>query len=166
MVGYILLITLGIVMAAMVYNYLKTYVPSDSLDCPAGTSLMLKSQSCSGGQLNLTIKNNGKFNIEGMLVMASTEEGQELATHDLTQYINKDLGDGPNAVTDLGTFILYSYNETENMKPNDEKFYVFDLNTSEEYHNLEIIPIRFQDEKITKRYVMCSEGQLKENLNC
>lgn len=166
MVGYILLITLGIVMAAMAYNYLKTYVPSDSLDCPAGTSLMLKSQTCSGDQLNLTIKNNGKFNIEGMLVMASTAQDQELATHDLTQYINDSLGDGPDAMTDLGNFILYSYDDEENMKPNDEKFYVFDLNDSKEYWNVEIIPIRFQDEEATKRYVMCSEGKLKENLNC
>jgi hypothetical protein len=166
MVGYILLVTLGMVMAVMVYGYLKTYVPSDPLDCPPGTSLMLKEQNCANYQLNLTIKNNGKFNIEGMMIMASTSPGQEIATHDLTQYLNNQTGDGVNAVNNLGNYILYSHEENENMKPNDEKFYVFNLNDTFTYYNVEIIPIRFQDEKSTKRYVLCSEGKLKEELNC
>jgi hypothetical protein len=166
MVGYILLITLGIIMAVIVYNHLKTYVPSNSLDCPLGTSLMLKNQDCSNKQLNITIKNNGKFNIEGMIIMASTSPGQEVATHDLTQYLNNQIGDGVDAINNLGKYILYSYKENEEMTPNDEKFYVFDLNDNFTYYNLEIIPIRFQDEKSTKRYVLCSEGKLKEEINC
>ncbi len=166
MVGYILLVTLGVVMAVMVFNYLKTYVPSDNVDCPSGTSLMLKSQTCSNNQLNLTVKNNGKFNIEGMLIMASTAEDQETATHDLTQYLNKEIGDGPEAISDIGNYILYSYNGTEDMKPNSEKFYVFDLNDSLEYFNLEVIPIRFQDEEATTRFVLCGKSGLKEELNC
>jgi len=32
-IGYVLLVTMGIVMSVIVYNYLKTYVPADALDC-------------------------------------------------------------------------------------------------------------------------------------
>lgn len=168
MIGYILLISLGIVMAVMVYSYIKTYVPSDVLECPSGTSLMLKDSSCiNGSQINLSIKNNGKFNIEGVMILATTSPDQEIATTDLTKYLNKNLGDGPDAINSVGAYIIFSMDGTEKMKANDELFYVFDLNESvPALYDIEIIPIRYQNEDGTRRHTVCGEGKAKEALYC
>ena len=41
-VGYVLLISFGVVMSVIVYSYLKTYTPKDALTCPDGVSIFLK----------------------------------------------------------------------------------------------------------------------------
>ena len=42
MIGYILLISMTIMMSIIVYQWVKTYVPKDLPDCPDGTSVMIK----------------------------------------------------------------------------------------------------------------------------
>lgn len=170
MIGYILLISLGIVMAVMVYSYIKTYVPSDVLECPAGTSLMIKDSKCiNGSQINITIKNNGKFNIKGMMVLATTSPDQEIATTDLTRILNQEpgMGDGSNAINSVGPYIIFSMDGEEKMRVNDEYTYVFDLNESfPELYDIEIIPIRYQREGGSIMHTVCGEGKAREALYC
>ena len=91
MIGYVLLITFAVIMGAIIYQWMKTYVPKDSLDCPDDVSVFIKDIACEGSagnfQLSLTLKNSGMFNIAGYFIHAANETGQELATIDLSQYI-------------------------------------------------------------------------------
>src|SRR3989339_653843 len=58
MIGYILLVTGAIVMGSIVYQWMKTYVPADSLTCPEGISIYLSEFECSGTSLNITLNIN------------------------------------------------------------------------------------------------------------
>ena len=64
MIGYVLLITLAIVMGIVAYNWMKTYLPREPTQCPDGASIFIKEAAFDEGtsQLTLTIKNNGRFN--------------------------------------------------------------------------------------------------------
>jgi hypothetical protein len=88
-VGYILLIAISIVMSVIVFQWLRTYVPKDVLKCSEGTSIFIKSISydCTRNVLNVTIKNNGKFSVNGYFIHASNKTNEELATIDLSPKI-------------------------------------------------------------------------------
>jgi len=68
-VSYVLLITLSVAMAGLVYTVIryKASLPEE-IKCPEGTSILIYNYSCSAQQLNLTIKNNGFFNVSGVNV--------------------------------------------------------------------------------------------------
>ena len=84
-IGYVLLIAVSIAISILVYQFLKTYVPTEALACPDGTSIFIKSYTydTQNGILKITLQNNGKFGIAGFFIHASTSASQ-LATIDLS----------------------------------------------------------------------------------
>ncbi|MFH0831541.1 MAG: hypothetical protein V1886_01595 [archaeon] len=69
LIAYVLLISMAIALSILVYNWLRFYVvPSESKACPGGVSLILQEYSCSGGNINITVRNKGLFNIDGYLI--------------------------------------------------------------------------------------------------
>ena len=72
-VGYVLLITIVIAIAGIVYSWLRWYVtPGEDISCPDGVSLVIKEYECVGDILNLTIKNKGRFSFDGFVVFISS----------------------------------------------------------------------------------------------
>lgn len=97
-IGYILLVAVVMTISIIVYQWLKTYVPSNSLSCPDGISISVINYSYTGcttdGILNLTITNTGTFGIYGYYIHGSSSTGQ-LATVDLSPaYIGSNPGGG------------------------------------------------------------------------
>src|SRR3989338_6029523 len=86
-IGYVLLISVAIVIGGVTYQWLKSYVPKDSVECPEGVSMYLEKAFCNNNQLKITLKNNGRFDIEGYFVHASNNSLQEIATIDLSKYL-------------------------------------------------------------------------------
>jgi hypothetical protein len=73
MVGYVLLIAIGLGLAIGFYVWVSNYAefnPKD-VDCEDGTSLIIESYTCTDLGANpgiqLTMKNNGLFNIDGFI---------------------------------------------------------------------------------------------------
>mgnify|MGYP001569847861 FL=1 len=83
MIGYVLLISSAVVMASIVYMWMKGYVPQDSPECSDGVSVMVKDIECVGGNLSLTLKNNGLFNVDGLFMKAAFKPSEEIATNNL-----------------------------------------------------------------------------------
>lgn len=88
MIGYVLLITSAVVMGSIVYIWLESYVPREVPQCPEGVSIAVIESSCVNGNISLRLKNNGLYNIDGLLVRGSSRPGQEIATIDLTNEID------------------------------------------------------------------------------
>ena len=160
MVGYVLLVTCAIIIGVVVYQWVKTYVPADALECPEGTSIFIKEYTydCDNSELSLTLKNNGLFNTAGYFIHATNEEGQELATIDLSNYTL--LGEGK------GGTVLFSTGNS--FKPNDEETNIFELSGSEigQIYSIEIIPVRFQEEDGKNRFVSCGGSKVEEKISC
>ena len=165
-VGYVILITFGIILSVIVYNYLKTYVPKDLLDCPGGVSLFIKDYECdlNTGQLNLTIKNNGRFNVEGYFIHGAEERSNKLATIDLSKNFSYNVPSGGSSPA--GQSAVYFRTPVNNsLKPNEEMLSVFGgLTTGMEI--IELIPARFQEENNIKRFVSCGNSKIREIITC
>ena len=60
MIGYILLIAIAIVISVVVYQWLKTYIPTEPLKCSDGVSVFVEdyTYNCTTNQFNFTLKNN------------------------------------------------------------------------------------------------------------
>jgi hypothetical protein len=160
MVGYVLLITLAIVMGIVAYNWMKTYLPRDAAECPEGVSVFIKEYKCSNDQLNLTLKNNGRFDIEGYLIrVGNTTEA--VATRDLTAGL-RNLSSGEIIANGI---IAYLGGENF-LKAGDERTSVFDDIISMDGINLiEITPVRLQKEGNREKLMICTNSILKDALS-
>lgn len=80
MIGYILLVTAAVVMGVIVYQWLKTYVPKEAIECPDDVSLFIKDYTCNNltKELTLALQNNGKFSIAGYFIHVKNDSAQNL----------------------------------------------------------------------------------------
>lgn len=159
MIGYVLLITGAIVMSALVYQWMSSYVPREAIECPDGVSLFIKEQACeeSGGifKLNLSLTNNGRFSIDGYYIKATNDPEQELATFDISENIIS----GGNAQAGL---VLFSGG---NLEPGESaRKAEFELDF--DIFLIEIIPIRYEVIEGKNRLVSCGNAKIKEKIVC
>jgi flagellin-like protein len=93
-IGYVLMIALAVVMAGLVYSWLKFYVskPVSEQFCPDGTSLIVSDYNCTDKIVSLTLRNQGRFTIDGMIARISNKSGSEIAVYPLTQSIYNEFG--------------------------------------------------------------------------
>ncbi|MDD5023279.1 MAG: hypothetical protein PHU63_03865, partial [Candidatus ainarchaeum sp.] len=158
MIGYVLLVAIGIVMSIIVYGFIKTYVPTDPLECPEGVSVFIQNAKydCEANTLEITLKNNGKFNVAGYFIHATTSAEQELATEDLSDKV-------ANGGEIYSNSVLFSIGQNS-LSPGDSKKTTF--KEILEYYKIEIIPVRFQEEEGKTRFVSCGNARVEEALNC
>ena len=160
MIGYILLITFAVVIAAIVFQWLKSYVPQEGIECPDGVSLYIASYDNDGaGKLTLSLRNNGKFNFGGIFIRYSDDPEKEIAPFDLSPVV---LSGGLN----MNPGVKFTGNEDNSFKVNDEdRSIAFNVSDIPLIYSIEITPIRWQEEKTKKLKVSCTEAGTKSILN-
>lgn len=169
LIGYILLITFAIVIAGVVFQWLKTYVPKEGIACPDEVSIYISDYTFdkNSKELNLILKNNGQFSIGGIFIYYSTDETQEIAVNDLSKEV-KD----KNKFLNLG--IALGVPGENSFKPGEEKSIIFDIadlkdtknSAVEKIYAVEIIPLRWQAEGTKKSApVSCANAKTKKILN-
>jgi len=84
MIGYVLLISMVLVIGTLIFAWARTLIPQDKLECPEGSSLVVKGIRCDGGQLRIDLYNNGKRNIDSIFFKGKTDGNRELANLDLS----------------------------------------------------------------------------------
>ena len=169
MIGYILLISMAIMMSIIVYNWVKTYVPQDSIECDDGVSVFIQGYNyeCDKDTLNLNLKNNGRFNIAGYFIHVTTSETQELAVTDLSQFNSVSAKKGAGSV---------SYSRDSNPIGAGDTFsdsFNFaslsgcsDSDTGKCIYSVEIIPLRQEKIKNKNRAVSCTDARIQEPIQC
>ncbi len=160
MIGYVLLVGIVIIMSLIVFQFIRTYVPKDVLKCPDEVSVFIQETKydCTAKTLEVTIKNNGRFNIAGYFIHATTSEDQELATLDLS-------GTLENQELKYLNSVVFTY-LTNFLEPNKAIPITFIDVGDLENHKIEIIPVRFQEEEGKKRFVSCGDAKVGEVLSC
>jgi len=129
MVAYVIFIAVLLGLALLVFTYLNYASASikPPVDCKDGTSVILEKYSCDpiNGIINLTIKNNGRFNVDGIIAKFSDNLSKAPVTMLKPNY---NLVTPPSSQT-TGFFSFASL-DPENSK--DAKFFAI-LNDSLEY---------------------------------
>lgn len=160
-ISYVLLIAVSITVSILVYQFLKTYVPKDTVVCADGTSLLVNDISCSSSVLSVTVINNGRFGINGYYIHVSTSPSQQLATTDLSGKITSGGQSFGNSV---------QFSNTENsLSPGDTKISTFNVaNMGMNFYTVEITPTRQEVIDNVKRFATCSDAKTtwKDTVTC
>ena len=166
MIGYVLLITFAIVIAIFVYQWLKTYVPKEGLECPEGVSIYIPEKSINGNKnLELVLANNGKFNISGFYIYYSKEESQQIANNSLSNNIdiNSNFIKVGLEIKILGSGSIQQDNP---FAPDTNKTIEIKTdNINGRIYSIEITPTRVQEKKNKKQVVSCTNAKTKKIIN-
>ncbi len=163
-IGYILLIGISIVMSIIVYQWLKTYVPTEALECDEGTSLFISdiSYQCAVGNeiLSITVKNNGKFSVNGYYIHVTDDPDAELAAIDLSGNIME----GGN---EYGSTKSIEFSGKNFLIPEEEIPSSFDVTDyGSTLVKVEIIPTRRQEIDNKDRLVSCGNAKIEKTFEC
>lgn len=160
MIGYILLVSFAVMIGVIVFQWMNTYVPRQTLECPSETSLFIKNYNynCINQTLDITLTNNGKFNIAGYYIYASNSTEQTLAAKDISNYTTG---------AHIGNLIKFTGTENS-FKPGEEETNGFNLSTSNFgiLYSIEITPLRWEEEENKKIPITCTNAKVKEILYC
>jgi len=92
MVAYVILISITIGLSVLVYNWLSFYVGEDSVDeCSDGVNVIIKSYECyatndfGDGRLTVTLKNKGRFTIDGYTLRVHDRPGADFGFYVLDE---------------------------------------------------------------------------------
>jgi cysteine-rich repeat protein len=160
MVGYVLLVVFLIIIGGIVYVWLKTYIPRQALECPDGISLFIKEASfdSDASQLILTLKNNGRFDVAGYFIHATNSSEQELATIDLSGYLNET-----QAGIIFENSVLFFEGGSNLFGPGFEDDYIFDIPAEIGVpYSVRVIPTRFQEVEGKSRFASCSNARVEQ----
>ncbi len=158
MVGYVLLVTFAVIIGVITYAWIKTYVPTESLECADGVSVFLENAEFNPISKNLTVtlNNNGRFNLDGYFVHIANESGQEIPNIDISEYLFETSASGKL----LGNSIR------KEMRPNQGSTNIFSL-PEEIGTPLRISITPFQDRVFgnRERLVVCGDSKVTQNVN-
>src|SRR3989344_3228562 len=88
-IAYALLIVMTIALSTVVFIWLQLYVGETEIaECPNGVDLVIKEYICNGNNLNVTIKNQGRFSAEGYRIRVDDRSGAESGFYLLIHDIN------------------------------------------------------------------------------
>lgn len=75
MIGYVILIVIAVSLSGLVFVWLNLYTPIEERDCQQGVSIIIEEVGCDGNYITYTIKNQGRFTIDGVQLRAG-EQGR------------------------------------------------------------------------------------------
>lgn len=150
-VSYVLLITIAIAISALVYAFLKLYVPKAQPECTDGISISIISAECTAGTLNLNVQNTGRYKISAVYVRLGN------ANREFKTWINDP--NSQNVRHD--DFYLYDTSKKEpGLFPGNEdvlgRFLVSNVVTADGKYNLEVQPAIFTGKKTIEELALCS----------
>lgn len=152
MIGYVILISIAIGLAVGVYAFWQLVIngTGPAIDCPEGTSVILDSYTCADNIITLGIRNNGRFDVQGVVVSVGNDSQKVPVTYLLPV--------GP------GNPGHYSF--LNKLSPNEIKEAKFKNETDKGVYNDGIKIIEIQPFIINKTKIMCRGGAIKEEINC
>lgn len=164
-IGYVLLVSMAVIMGTIMYTWMQSYVPNDSVGCPEGTSILLKDYgySCTDKtQINLTLKNNGRFNLAGYYVKVANVSGQGIASIDVSEDLIETGGEFRFARA-----IMFREGEANTFEPGEEVTHLFNVSDYGEIYLVEILPIRWEETGNKVKFLSCGvESKSKQEVVC
>ena len=153
MLSYVILISIAIALSVAVFVWMQSESNfNPPLDCQDGTSVIIENSSCSGNLLTLSLKNNGLFNISGVLVSVGNDSARNPSEY--FQPNNAAVGSG------LGNTAGYFFFSSE-LAPGDSTNAIFEnlVNTTT-IRIIQIQPFIYSN----KQRVFCTQAIIKQQI--
>lgn len=159
MIGYVLLITFAIILGGVIYVWMSSYVPTETIECPDGVSVFIKEVECSkvgeDYHLILNITNNGRFSIDGYYLKISNNPEIHLGTIPVTEVISGAQSAAGGVIFFPGTTLEPGADTPRSVFKLEEKGYL-----------AEITPIRYEVIDNKNRLVICGNAKASETIKC
>ena len=146
-VAYVLLIVIAISLSLVVYAWLKGYILKPEEKCSDGVSLSLEKYSCQNKIINITLKNNGFFNVEGFIVRAT----------------NQTKGNAIYILMNGNQIENYFLNEKKALAPGEEYNSIFNYSKLNLVTKIEVQPVEIEG---NKEPIVCSNAIIQLNVDC
>ncbi|MEK6859193.1 MAG: hypothetical protein AABX54_00105 [Nanoarchaeota archaeon] len=161
-ISYVLLVTIAIGISIAVYAWMKSYaVNPTNIDCKEGTSMSLEEYICTPDGIILLLKNNGRFNVSGVVVTVSNDTNRE------PEYYLKLKTAGFGVTLEGYYFFIVP------LSPGTEDSVVFSKTETKnnipltKLENINIQPFTIITVNGKKNRILCKEGIIKQKLeNC
>lgn len=162
MVSYILLIVFAIVLSAIVFYWLRTYLPGQGIECPEDTSILIEKAIFQDGNLNITIINNGLFSIAGYFIRAGKQD-QKIATTDLSDKVNCSIQGSNCKKISNQIYVLGEGSGLNSFIPGEKRDFVFQ--EIDEFEFITITPYRLERINNRNRNVLCGGAEINKKIN-
>jgi len=161
MVSYVILISIVIALSIGVFTWLKyTANVEPPVNCKEGTSVRLVNISCSSSGVELELKNNGRFSVDGIILTVSNETELKNPTYLISNTAYSLLHPGSYFFTDelKPDKILSIHYKLEEIKMNGESGNV-------NFNEIKLVQI--QPFILSKNgVVVCQDALFKQNVEC
>lgn len=156
MISYVLLVFITISLSIGVYIWLKDYANvSEKINCKDGTSLIIENYNIEEKPtvkiLNISIKNNGLFNVSGFLISAGNDSKKIPMQLLWPRYQLQ-----PYA----GYFDFEGFSGDQDLGPGQKQNAVFNVTEINKLEVIQIQPYIFKDNNIDK--VFCEQALIKQ----
>ncbi len=166
-VSYVLLIGISIGLSIIVYTWMKTYVPKETLDCPDGVSLSISKITYEEATkiLNITFRNNGRFSIDGFYIRGSNKSSELSGISDISLAGDMIPLNDAQKDTVYGETLIRFQLADNSFYPMNYSTRSFNLSKYGIMKKIEIIPTRYQIVNDKKKLLQCSNAKIQEILN-
>ncbi|MFH1501308.1 MAG: hypothetical protein ABIE22_05190 [archaeon] len=152
-VAYVLLIVIALSLSAVVYAWLRGYLPSYGGECPDEAAVVVIDYDCSSPgfpNINITLRNQGRFSVGGFLVKGGNSS-TSLAIYPLVD-IDHYFEETP------GMFYVHDF------KPGVEISQGFDYRNLNRIDKVEIQPFMYDDTDPSKDPVLCERAVVVQSI--
>jgi len=153
MVAYVLLIVITMALAVGMYAFLMflTRGVNEIPKCPETLSLAIQDYSCLGSkEIQVTIKNKGLFNIDGISVKGTDDKSQEAWF--------KLIDDSKVGNVEVGEAYVF----LNRLKSNNISSFKFSFNGLDRLEKIAIEPVKIKEEEV----IFCDDAAITQELNC
>jgi len=131
-VSYVILITITLSLSILVYNWLKFYVnPNEIPECSSNVNIVIQDYYCvpssidpeagvTSGNLQITLKNKGLFNVSGFNIRVHDREDAEFGFYTLED-------GGVKMVPGEEYFAIYNFNDVSDHPTQLEKVTIIEV---------------------------------------
>jgi len=145
MVGYALLIVIAVSLSVIVYAFLIRYVWRPPETCDEGVSLIVEDYNCdtTANLLNLTVKNQGRYSLDGFMIHGSNKTVKWFAMNQATE-------------SELNEEVLF---EGDRLNASMSRNFLFDYTEHNSINRIEIKPLQ-----AGKKLIVCENAIINQDV--
>jgi flagellin-like protein len=165
-IGYVIMVTIAIVLAGIVYTWLRTYVPKEVVECKDSVSLSVdgyKYEVVAGEtnryDLSVNFSNTGSFDIEGYYIKVAATDSNTMSLDLSFNLIETDKNTREGGFDYVRFLDAIDLGKQNSLSPGDKRESRF--KNIPGISAIEIIPIRYEDVDGKMEMASCANSKFR-----
>ena len=158
-IGYVMLIIIALAVGVLIFMWMRGFTPTESDTCRDGVSLSIVNAKCDENWLNLTSKNNGRFNVSGYFILASTNPNSTIGNVHLAEHwVRSGSYEAHNTSTNALLFV-----PANGLSLSEKRTDVFNLSGIGNLSFIHILPVRQEVIGGKTKILVCGKAEIRRH---